>query len=642
MEQQQGQMYANSQYQQHMSAYRPGIRPGMVRPGQPGFMQNRILDPRFPHMQNSMGDSDPIHPGMNPHLAGMGMGMGISHMGPGMVRHPGMIGSMGPGMSTANIPISPYSSAPMNALANMNQKPMAASMGAPSGPIINSPVMSPISGHGGMIPRSMSPQGMGVPDRQLVGPPSMSPQSMGGGDRPGMFQPGQYRLSSPQYSPAHPGPNPPNFSPSSPYPGSQTYPPSNPAHIYKPPTPQSYPKPPTPQAYKPPTPQSYPKPPTPQNPATPNSYPNPSTPGSYPNPTTPVSYPNPTTPVSNQNPSTPQPPSSYDPPTPQNSAHNTSFDSSNAQQPVIQQNLHVSTAPVNTSSGSSGGFVLPKTESVIQSPVHNVFKDSSKITTPMLSPPSTTSSLRKIRRPSKTVSPNQKTLSPNQMHANIKSEPEQSLLVPKLEPTAINSPPPPTVKSEPVPPATTPVKEEPVLSPKVEVKEEPVEESRAPTPPPPRIKTPPPPIEPRWGEGGADGMPEKALEIIFSYVCHVSGSLPALPYAMRVCKLWNKVASKPTLWTHANLGSAVKEKSRTEKKLEWILKNKFPHAVQVDVTSWKAVMSAPALRIIAANCPKLTGLGLSNCVKLNYEDVRIIPSLFPNLERIDLSLVSVS
>jgi hypothetical protein len=136
-------------------------------------------------------------------------------------------------------------------------------------------------------------------------------------------------------------------------------------------------------------------------------------------------------------------------------------------------------------------------------------------------------------------------------------------------------------------------------------------------------------------------MPKAALRRIFAYVCYTEGCLPFLPHAMLVCKLWNAVAVDPTLWTHANLGTAIKEKARSEKKLEWILKNKFPQAVDVDVTGWKAVMSAPALKIIAANCPRVSGLGLSNCVKLNYEDIRIVPSLFPNLERIDLSLVSV-
>merc|ERR1719222_972018 len=88
-------------------------------------------------------------------------------------------------------------------------------------------------------------------------------------------------------------------------------------------------------------------------------------------------------------------------------------------------------------------------------------------------------------------------------------------------------------------------------------------------------------------------MPEKALKLIFHYVCYTQGCLPFLPYAMRTCKLWNKVALDPELWTHANLGTNVKEKLRTEKKLEWILKNKFPNAIDVDVQNWRDLGCLP-------------------------------------------------
>jgi len=135
-------------------------------------------------------------------------------------------------------------------------------------------------------------------------------------------------------------------------------------------------------------------------------------------------------------------------------------------------------------------------------------------------------------------------------------------------------------------------------------------------------------------------MPERALKKVFQYVCYSQGCLPFLLQAMRTCKLWNKVAKDQSLWTHANLGNRIKEKSRTEKNLEWILKNKFPDALEVDVCNWRAAISAPALKIIAAHCPNLIGLGLSQCVKLSHEDVRIIPSLFPNLQKIDVSVVA--
>ena len=169
-----------------------------------------------------------------------------------------------------------------------------------------------------------------------------------------------------------------------------------------------------------------------------------------------------------------------------------------------------------------------------------------------------------------------------------------------------------------------------------------VEKPASPKPPPPPPKTPEPPKEPRWGEDGPDGMPERALHKVFQYVCYNQGCLPFLLNAMKICKLWCKVAKEPALWTHANLGSKIKEKLRTEKNLEWILKNKFPNALEVDVSNWRAAVSSPALKIIAGHCPNLRGLGLSQCVKLSHEDVRIIPSLFPNLQKIDVSCVAVS
>lgn len=293
---------------------------------------------------------------------------------------------------------------------------------------------------------------------------------------------------------------------------------------------------------------------------------------------------------------------------------------------------------------AANNFAVPKHENSMQpSSTHNI-----KVTTPpMLSPPSTTSSLRNVRIPPKksvtpgTTSPGQKNLSPNtsDSHISIKTEPSD-VIVPKSEPVPFS--PLQSPKSEP--PQIPSIKQEPMPSPTPEIKApEEIKEEEPPKPVTPEpVKTPEPPVEPRWGEDGPEGMPERALQLVFSYVCHNGGCLPFLPNMMRVCKLWHKVASKSALWTHANLGSAVKEKLRTEKKLEWILSNKFPNAVQVDLTSWKAVVSSPALRIVAAACPKITGLGLSNCVKLNYEDIRIVPSLFPKLQRIDLSLVSPS
>lgn len=525
----------------------------------------------------------------------------------GMGPHPGMMGQMmGPGMGPRGPPGMP---------------------GYPMGP-------------GGLVrPPSLSPA--------LAQAPARSPQAEWAGVFPGQ---GQYRTASPQYSQAQS-----HFS-------------NSPTHTYS--STHGYSGPPTPGYQNPPsvgaqnpltpggsyqnptTPVSYPNPTTPvslANPTTPVSYPNPTTPVSYPNPTTPVSYPNPTTPVSYANPTTPgsytnpTTPVSYpNPLTPQPQDSSSSMLAPNGS--VIQQN------PLATSST----FSSPKSEALDppKSSIPNLFKEGPKTLTPMLSPPSTTSSLRKIRRPSKSVTPgtvsppNQKMLSPNQAMKQELGDMISPLHV-KKEPEC-DSPPVTTSNenertgADSSQPPVQPEQDGP--SPKREKLEPsaPAEEAPPAQLPPPTVKTPEPPKEPRWSMDGEDGMPERALKLIFSYVCHTTGCLPFLPYAMRTCKLWGKVASDPELWTHANLGSNVKEKLKTEKKLEWILKNKFPNAIDVDVHNWRAAMSAPALKIIAANCPRLRGLGMSSCVKLTYEDVRIIPSLFPNLEKIDLSSVSPS
>ena len=643
------------QYEQHMGSFRPGVRPGGANMGggpggmvRPGYMQQRMLTPRYPphqqhpamqnmdpmtrmgmqqrmpgmdpnmqqrmpgmdpnmqqrmpgmdpNMQQRMPGMDPSMqqrmPGMDPNMQqrmpgldpsmqqrmpGMDPRMHHPNMGMNQVNHPGMMRPMGAG----HMPGYPGHSAPGNSMPGTNMaaaNPNHNNMANPATTVMNKVgVMPPNISPGSMHPAhpSRSPQ---MPDRQI-------------------FQNSQYRMSSPQYQGQH-----------SSYSNSPTYPGTPNAQGY-PPTPGAYPQPLTPGGHqKPPTPQGVANPPTPQsalqNPLTPGSYPAPSTPGSYPNPTTPVSY---------QNPLTPQPQES---PVAQPHPHNADMKLASSQHPNMPQH--------------QPPFNAPKSESVIQSaPIQNIFKDASKMTNPMLSPPSSvlTSDLRKIRRPSKsvtpgTVSPNQKNLSPTQIKTEIKPDPD-SLDIKKEAPSPfVSAPdlPAPVIKTEPVIPK--------------------VEKPESPKPPPPPPKTPDPPKEPRWGEDGPDGMPEKALQKVFQYVCYSQGCLPFLLNAMKICKLWCKVAKEPSLWTHANLGNKIKEKARTEKNLEYILKNKFPNAVEVDVCNWRAAISSPALKIIAANCPNLRGLGLSQCVKLSHEDVRIIPSLFPNLQKVDVSCVAVS
>merc|ERR1719319_1780170 len=217
---------------------------------------------------------------------------------------------------------------------------------------------------GQMIVPGMGPRGPmpGYPGG-LVRPPTLSPAMVAAPSRspqtewPGVFPGSQYRTASPQYSQAQP-----HFSNSPTYSSGQGYTgPPTPGTYQNPPSVGQQPSTPGGSYQNPTTPVSYP------NPTTPVSYPNPSTPVSVPNPATPVSYPNPTTPNSQHNPLTPQPQDG-------GSASKAGSNSS-----VIQQN------PL----ASSATFSSPKSEMEMDPPkssIPNLFKDGSKMLTPMLSP----------------------------------------------------------------------------------------------------------------------------------------------------------------------------------------------------------------------------------------------------------------
>ena len=120
------------------------------------------------------------------------------------------------------------------------------------------------------------------------------------------------------------------------------------------------------------------------------------------------------------------------------------------------------------------------------------------------------------------------------------------------------------------------------------------------------------------------------------------GSVPFLVRASRVCSSWHKASQDVSLWTHLDLSQGrLKEKYRNDKKLEWFLK-KYPNALEVKLGGWKNAVATSTLRLVANHCPNLVSFGLSGCLKLTNEDLKIVGDSFPKLERIDLSGVSVS
>jgi hypothetical protein len=207
---------------------------------------------------------------------------------------------------------------------------------------------------------------------------------------------------------------------------------------------------------------------------------------------------------------------------------------------------------------------------------------------------------------------------------------------PKRPPTP--QPPPPVIKEEVTIKEEMVIKVEPKIEPKIEPKVEPKIEPIVEEPPVvvKEEEPPAPTYTARWGE-----LDEKIVKHIFSYCVVNDGSIPFLVRASRVCSSWHKASQDVKLWTHLDLSQGrLKEKYRNDKKLEWFLK-KYPHAVEVKLGGWKNSVCTSTLKLIASLCPDVISLGLSGCLKLTNEDVKIIGDSFPKLERIDFSGVSV-
>ena len=283
---------------------------------------------------------------------------------------------------------------------------------------------------------------------------------------------------------------------------------------------------------------------------------------------------------------------------------------------------------------------------------------------------SSASNLRKIRRPSKSSYRDDNMLSPkadfrdddsgrladfgdlmkdedDDLEDQIKTEMEM-----KFEPTDVTpqhhqlqqlTPQPPTpVQHLLSPPPQTPHQTKKSLI-KEEVKEEkPVIKPESPKPEPVKIEEPEPEkeepkYEARWSE-----LDEKILKRIFSFCVVNDGAVPFLVRASRVSSAWHKASQDIKLWTHLDLSQGrLKEKYRNDKKLEWFLK-KYPNVLEVKLGGWKNSVSTSTLRLVANHCPNLVSFGLSGCLKLTNEDLKIVGDSFPKLERLDLSGVSVS
>lgn len=681
----QQQMNGQQFHQQQMSGFRQQI-PAGARPQQPqqqpAFMPPQVLDPRFPrNMQPT-----PM-PGMarmaNPAMGGMPEMMG---------QNPNMMGQMMPKMPrmASNVPGLQPNPNPreqmMRGQVPMNvTRPAGMNMSAFGNAMPNQGQPMNVMSQGNAMMNQSNMMNM----RTVAMQPQMSPQKMTMAERNNMMMTqNQHPLQSKQMR--YQSPHPSQFQQNLPMGGQNFQMGAN--NFQNIPRTQSFPQmttqpsamspagtrpqqnfanPTTPQGYQnPTTPGTYQSPTTPlsqQNPLTPQSYQNPPTPVSYQNPSTPGSYQNPTTPLSvSHNPMTPQgyqnPPSvpTYqNPSTPGASYHNPGTPNSYPNPPSVGQQVQNPATPHSTHNPSTPQQSCPPSPYAHpnpKSPYPQNPRTPQSQANPHI-PPSPHSSIGlngiKSPMPGPVSVPNTTNTSqftpPIKTEPVIKTEPSDSIAPQNSMEMETSSTPampePPRRTISPAKNNVSPVK----LEVKQEIKEE-KPETPEPEPEPPKVETPEPPPktpepyiarDPEWGVESE--MPERALKKIFLFVCSTDGCIPFLAQASTVCKYWNKVSQDKSLWVKANLGScAIKEKSKNDKKIEHILEKKFTNALSVDLCGWHNVVSSTTLKIVANACPTITHLGLANCEKLNNEDVRIIPSLFPNLNSVDLSRVSPS
>lgn len=126
-------------------------------------------------------------------------------------------------------------------------------------------------------------------------------------------------------------------------------------------------------------------------------------------------------------------------------------------------------------------------------------------------------------------------------------------------------------------------------------------------------------------------------QILINAVDHV-GCIPLLLRTSRVCRLWREASTDYKLWHTVDLATGrIKPKNRNERRLLWILENRLPRVVDLNLDGWVDAVTAYTLSRLPALCPKIEGLNLSRCHKLHSENIHSLLSPLQHLQRLDLT-----
>ncbi|CAH0385639.1 unnamed protein product [Bemisia tabaci] len=138
-----------------------------------------------------------------------------------------------------------------------------------------------------------------------------------------------------------------------------------------------------------------------------------------------------------------------------------------------------------------------------------------------------------------------------------------------------------------------------------------------------------------WGEK----LPDKVLKNIFRIITETDGCIPFLVRVSRVCRLWRRVASDPTLWHNIDLSSKWVSKNPivNELNFRWLCENRLANVQELNLGGWKFNGIPAILDKITSSCTDLCGLSLQGWEGLSSEHLRFLLERCKKLQRLDLS-----